>query len=385
MISRKEQKKLRDRAKVIDARFAELQTVITQEKRALNEDEQKEKADLIAEKQTIELRLLQDTIVQPNDENTKRDNARAFDDLIQGIASRNVPEELRHMVNEQGQIELRAGESVVQDSGSVGAITPLHIGSIIEPLEKGLILGKVGVKMQYGMDGAWQFPIVAGVEASIVGEDVAISDSKINIDKIAPSPKRVALKVPITYQADNRSAGMIMPIVVNQMVMGVTRTLNSWMFSQTKLAGTDGGCFVDPHTKLEASGDAWKDALALKGKVMSTGIVFDNTAAYVCSATKYAELESTPRDKGSGLMVIENGKINGYPVFMTEFIGDDVLGFGVFSYMLVGQFGTMRFVVDPFTQADKDRIVFTLNTEFDMLPLRKEAFGLVKDKAPLGK
>ena len=45
----------------------------------------------------------------------------------------------------------------------------------------------------------------------------------------------------------------------------------------------------------------------------------------------------------------------------------------------------MRFIVDPFTQADKDRIVFTLNTEFDMLPLRKEAFGILKDKAPEGK
>ncbi|WP_018109827.1 phage major capsid protein [Bacteroides propionicifaciens] len=381
-MTRKEKIKMRDRLKVINARFAEMDILITKDKRSLTEEENKEKDDLKNEKQSIELRLLQDSISVPGEENTTLTNARAFDEIVNGIAKRNVPEEYRHMVNEDMNIELRAGE--VQNSGSVGAITPLNIGTIIEPLEKGLILGKVGVKMQYGMSGSWQFPIVAGVVASIVGEDVAISDSKINIDKITPSPKRVSLKIPVTYQAENRSAGIIMPIVVNQMVMGVTRTLNSWMFSQTKQAGTEGGCFVEPKTELTATGNAWKDALALKGQVMSTGIVFDDTAAYVCSATKYAELESTPRDAGSGLMVIENGKINGYPVFMTEFIGDGVLGFGVFSYMLVGQFGTMRFVVDPFTQADKDRIVFTLNTEFDMLPLRKEAFGILKDKAPAG-
>lgn len=383
MISRKEQKKQRDRARAIDARFAEMESTITKENRSLNEAELKEKADLIAEKQSIELRLLQVTIAQPSEETTLRDNARAFEEIIQGIKARNVAEEYRHMLNEDGHIVLRAGD--VQDSGSVGAITPLHIGSIIEPLEKGLILGKVGVKMQYGMSGSWQFPVVAGVEATIVGEDVAISDSKINIDKIKPIPRRMGLRIPITYQADNRSAGMIMPLVVNQMVMGISRTLNSWMFSQTKQAGTDGGCFVDPFTKMDATGNAWKDAIALKGNVMKTGVVFDDSAAYVCSASKYAELESTPRDAGSGLMVIENGKINGFPVFITEFIGDDVLGFGVFSYMLVGQFGTMRFVVDPFTEAGKDRIVFTLNTDFDMIPLRKEAFGLLKDKAPAGK
>lgn len=271
----------------------------------------------------------------------------------------------------------------VQDTSTVSAITPLTIGDIIKPLEKGLILGKVGAKMQYGMDGAWQFPVVAGVEATVVGEDVEISDSKIDIDKIAPKPRRVSISIPVTYQAQNRSAGKLFSIVTEQIAMSLVRVLNKWMFSPTALAGTDGGCFVKPTTKITSTGNAWKDAIALQGGVMETGVEFEDAMpAYVCSASKYAELKATPRDVGSGLMVIEDGKIDGIPVFVTEFIGKGVLGFGIFSYILVGQFGTIRLTVDPYTQAKKDRIVFTLNTDFDMLPLRTEAFGILLDSTP---
>ena len=109
---------------------------------------------------------------------------------------------------------------------------------------------------------------------------------------------------------------------------------------------------------------------------MATGVEFgDGTAAYVCSATKYAELESTPRDAGSGKMVIENGNLNGFPVFVTEYVGEGVLGFGVFSYELVGQFGKTRLIYDPYTGAKKNLVYFVFNSDFDMLTLRTEAFG----------
>lgn len=362
-------KQKRDRIFEINTRIGELADSIETEKRELTPEEITERDGLVNERERIKLDLAREGVTL--DVPVEQTRALAFEDIVNGIRERAVPDEYRSFVENGKDIILRAG----QDSSTVGAITPLTIGDIIKPLEQGLILGKVGAKMQYGMDGAWQFPIVAGVEAKVVGEDVKVSDSKIDIDKIAPKPKRVSIRIPVTYQAQNRSAGRLLSIVQEQISMSLTRVLNRWMFEPTALSGTDGGCFVNPKTKLTSTGKAWKDAIALKGAVMKTGIVFDGSPAYVCSASTYADLESTPRDAGSGLMVIENGKINGFPVFITEFIGENILGFGVFSYMLVGQFGTLRLTVDPYTQADQDRIVFTLNTEFDMLPLRTEAFG----------
>lgn len=355
-------KQKRDRIQVINTEITELADKLETEKRSLTAEEITDRDNLVRERELLKLLLAKED--KPLPPETEKTRAMAFEEFIDEIKTRNMKHE----------IQLRD----VQDTSTVGAITPLTIGDIIKPLEKGLILSRVGVKMQYGMDGAWQFPVVAGVEAKIMGENAPVSDSKIDIDKIVPVPKRVTIRVPVTYQAQNRAAGKLFNIVTEQLAMSLERVLNRWMFAPVAPAGTDGGCFVNHATEITSTGNAWKDAIKLKGEVMKTGIVFDGTPAYVCSAAKYADLESTPRDAGSGLMVIENGKIAGFPVFITEYIEEDILGFGIFSYMLVGQFGTMRFTVDPFSQADRDRIVFTLNTDFDMLPLRKEAFGILK-------
>ena len=92
-----------------------------------------------------------------------------------------------------------------------------------------------------------------------------------------------------------------------------------------------------------------------------------------------AELEATPRDAGSGLMVVENGMIGGIPVFCTNEIDTDsasYVGFGIWSNELLGQFGDMRYIVDPTSLADEDSIKHTLNGEWSMTTVRKEAFVL---------
>lgn len=368
-------KQKRDRVIVINNTLREMAERVKTEERAMTDDEQKERELLVREREILKTELVAgDQSFVPIEQKTR---GQAFGELIAGMKNRSIPEDYREYVEEE-TILIRD----VQDTSTVGAITPITISDIIEPLEKGFILPKVGVKVQTGVVGQVDFPIVAGVEASVYGEDVEINDTKIDIDKISLNPKRVAISVPVTNQAQNKSGNRLFEIVRKQIGLSLTRVLNHWAFSPTAFTGTEGGCFTDPKNTLTSTGNAWKDAIALKGAVMKEGVILDDSVAYVCSASKYAELEATPRDAGSGLMVIVDGKINGIPVFITEYIGEGVLGFGVFSYMVVAQFGTMRMTVDPYTQAKKDRIVFTLNADFDMLSLRKEAFAVLKDATP---
>lgn len=377
MFTRKEKKQMRDRIFEINTRIGEMADNLEKEKRSLTPEEIDERNALVQEKEILQLRLNQDGTQRSQQELS---NERAFAQTIAGIYSGSeIPEECRSLIVDGRGIEIPATRDVIQNTASVQPLVPLTIGDIIQPLEKGLILDKVGLKMQYGLVGAWQFPIVAGIEATIEDENAEVNDTKIDISKISPSPKRVSLAIPVSNRAIDQSNNALLSIVQTQMSMGLARLLNKWMFSRTKVtAKASEGCFVNPTTK-ETYTDSikWKDAVMLKGKVMKTGVIFDGTPAFVCSATTYADLESTPRDTGSGLMVIENGKINGFPVFITEYIGDDALGFGIFSYQLVGQFGKMRMVVDPYTGAKKNLVYFVFNTDFDMLTLRPEAFGIL--------
>lgn len=386
VLTRKEKKRLRDRASEINARFVEMASLIESEKRSMTPEEVEEKDALKVEKDAIELRLLQSQHGVLTQEQISND--RAFDMMLGAIIHGKPLEDetLRSLITQDGG---KAGMLVphtrdIQDTSTVDALVPLTIGDTIEPLEKGMILHKLGMKMQYGMTGAWQFPIVAGVEATLEGENVEISDTTIDISKIAPSPKRAAIAIPVSNRAINQSNGVIRQIVVTQIPKAVARLLNKWMFSPAKITSiASDGCFVNPKTKIE--GDLnWDNVVALECDVMATGVnMEDATGAYVCTAKVYAKLKTTSKDKGSGQMLIDSdGKMNGYPVYVTEYVKENTLNFGVFSYEMVGQFGNASLIYDPYTGAKKNLVYFIYNADFDMLTLRSEAFGTLTVELP---
>ena len=383
-MNKKEIKKSRARIAEINVRLGEMADMLETQKRSLTNDEIVEKEALVQEKEILQLRMERAISGVQVPEQEMRAEAVFAGAVASFVHNRSLPEGCEGVMDGNTiEVPLTRADTI-QDSSTVTPLIPLTIGEIIQPLEKGLILDKVGCKMQYGLVGDWVLPVVAGIEATIEDENAEVADTKIDITKIKPSPKRVSLAIPVSNRAIDQSNNALLEIVRTQMVMGLQRLLNKWMFQTTKITSkASDGCYVAaaaaPVVTTDAGvGFSWKDVIALKGAVMKTGVVFDGTAAYVCSATTYAELEATPKDSGSGLMVLENGKINGYPVFMTEYIGDGVLGFGIFNYELVGQFGKMHMIVDPYTGAKKNLIYFVLNTDFDMLTVRTEAFAIAK-------
>lgn len=383
-MNKKEIKKSRARIAEINTRLGEMADMLETQKRSLTTDEISEKDALIQEKEILQLRMERAIAGVQVPEQEMKAEAVFAGAVASFVHNRSLPEGCEGVMNGNTiEVPLTRADTI-QDSSTVTPLIPLTIGEIIQPLEKGLILDKVGCKMQYGLVGDWVLPVVAGIEATIEDENAEVADTKIDITKIKPSPKRVSLAIPVSNRAIDQSNNALLEIVRTQMVMGLQRLLNKWMFQTTKITSkASDGCYVAAAaypvvTTAAGVGFSWKDVIALKGAVMKTGVVFDGTAAYVCSATTYAELEATPKDAGSGLMILENGKINGYPVFMTEYIGDGVLGFGIFNYELVGQFGKMHMIVDPYTGAKKNLIYFVLNTDFDMLTVRTEAFAIAK-------
>lgn len=276
----------------------------------------------------------------------------------------------------------RAAANIINTAGAA-PLVPITIGEIIKPLEKGLILDKVGCKMQYGLTGDFVLPIVSGVEATIEDENAEVNDSKIDIASLKPSPKRVSLSIPVSNDAVDQTNNALRSIVIEGISKALERLLNKWQFSPTKItAKASDGVFVKTDPDLTfATTPSWKDACKLKGTILKAGIPSDGTICYVCSATMQAELESTPREAGDSRMIMEDGKINGCPVYITEYIGEDTLGCGVFSYSLIGQFGEMRLTVDPYTGVKKNVTYFVLNTKYDQIQVRKEAFAIAKKAA----
>jgi len=277
-------------------------------------------------------------------------------------------------------IQLRA--SALIDKADAQPLVALTIGDIIGPLEKGMVLDKVGCHIQTGLTEDWAYPVVEAVEATVAGESVAISDSDIEISAVKPTPQRVAVTVPVTRTALAMTDERLYEIVTSSLQKAIQRTLNNWMFARTAIASGINGLFVNPTTVKKFTGaPTYADVCGLVGAVDGTGIVPSATAAFVMNNAMRATLKSTPRVNGGERMIIENDMIDGVPVFVTEYASEGTIEYGYFSYALVGQFGDSTLIVDPYTLAKKNQVQFTLNSFWDIKPARAQAFGVLEANA----
>ena len=287
---------------------------------------------------------------------------------------------VRDAINKGGvenTIQLRA--SALVDKADAQPLVALTIGDIIGPLEKGMVLDKVGCHIQTGLTDDWAYPVVEAVEASVAGETVAISDSDIEISAVKPTPTRVAVSVPVTRTALAMTDDRLYEIVTSSLQKAIQRTLNNWMFARTAIASGVNGLFVNPSTiKTYKTAVAYTDVCQLVGAVDSTGIVPSATAAFVMNNAMRATLKATPRVSGGDRMIIENDMIDGVPVFVTEYAPANTIYYGYFSYALVGQFGDSTLIVDPYTLVKKNQVQFTLNSFWDIKPARPQAFGVLE-------
>ena len=267
--------------------------------------------------------------------------------------------------------------------GSVNPIVPLTVGELIKPLEEGLIIGKLGMRMPTGLRGRYESTIVGTVDCTLEDEGAETEDSTIDLDSIAADHQRISAKVSVTRQALFQSDRRLEAIIKEQMIKGLTRIINHIMLSPDKFNAKARikGPFVDLKAKataLSAPGNkSFKELNVMKAGLLGKGV----TSQYMCyvmtEGTK-AELEATPKDAGSGIMVIENDRLCGLPVYCSHYIGEDYIGLGDWSYQLLGLFDQISMIVDPYTLAGQDKVRFVINANYGTMTYRPEAFALAK-------
>ncbi len=354
-------------------RISEIADTCEKEQRERTEAETKEYNALVRENQLLQMKMQAAAAEQ------LRDNP-------------NTEEEVNRIIREnmssgkQTQIVLMRDLVMVADA-SAGGIVPVKIQDILDPLVEGLILDKVGLPMPTGLAGDYVWPTYETVEATIVGEGVALTDTKITMSKLTAVPQRVGIAIPVTRQSMNQTEGVLEMIVKKLMPLAVSKLLNKILFSTTKV--TNATTLVGPFVNKVATATnfsevpTFKDFNNLKAKVLATGIDGDNLCWVMTKAQK-AIAEATPKDAGSGIMVCENDHIAGLPVFTTSYIGEGYVGLGDWRYQPMGLFGDISFIIDPYSQARKDAVDFVLNVNYGTTTLRSEAFALAKVQAAAG-
>ena len=273
--------------------------------------------------------------------------------------------------------------SFVSADGSVNPIVPLTVGEIIKPLEEGTIIGKLGMRMPTGLRGRYESTVVGTVECTVEDEGAETEDSTIDLDSISADNQRISAKVSVTRQALFQSDYKLEAIIKEQMVKGLARIINHIMLSpdkynaKTRIQGPFVALKAKAKTLSAFGAKTFKELNVLKSGLLGIGLTSEHMCYVMTEATK-AELEATPKDAGSGIMVIENDRLCGLPVYCSHFIGNDYIGLGSWMYQLCGLFDQISMVVDPYTLAGQDKVRFVINANYGTATYRQDAFALAK-------
>lgn len=369
-------RELLDRYQANCDRIGQIADLCEKEKRERTEAETSEYNALVRDNQMLEMRMRAITTAAAVDARNRIDADR--------VVRENVA------AGRQTEIRLVRDMVMVADAAA-GGIIPIQIQDILKPLEEGLILNKVGLSMPTGLAGEYVWPVYEAVEASIVGEGVALSDTSIEMSKLTASPERIGIAIPVSRETINQTSGLIETIVRELMPAAVARLINRILFSTTKVSGATNlvGPFVAAlSTKVTLSSvPTFKELNAMKAKVLETGIDGEHLC-WTMTKSMAAILEGEPVNaKGVFKPIIENGTMCGLPVFTTNCMRNgttEYIGLGDWRYQPMGLFGQMSFIVDPYSQARKNAVDFVLNADYGTKTLRPEAFLIGEVAAAAG-
>lgn len=375
----KEKREAQKRYNEIAEEFRAMADTLEKEKRGYTADEQKHVDELRAEQDRISARLRSEKLTEiltPAQSAAQR--LAEAERAIRENVKRGVSTTIR-LVRED---PLAPAEPTITDINvaNAGNIVRINLQDVLMPLQEGLILDKVGLPLMTGLVGEYVWPVASMVEATIGGDNMELTEQKISLSALKAVPDTIGVTCGVTRRTINQSGGIIETIVKNLLPMAVAKALNKAMFGTTAATGATNlvGPFIGKTPTMIAK--TYADINKLKAAVLKSGVEGEHMAWVMTKSTK-AILEATSKDAGSGIMICENDMIAGIPVFTTEFIGDDYIGIGDFTYQPVGQFGDFSFIVDPYTEARKDVVQFTLHVDFGTKTLRSDAFVLGKFKA----
>ena len=357
-------------------RISEIADTCEREQRERNEAEDAEYKALSRENQVLQMRMHALAVESNTQQNVDTD------------------EVLREMLlNKNSKVTISLMREVTPQTTAALAdtgIIPVQEQEMLKPIRLGLIYDKVGLNIRSGLIGTLRWPKHSKAVASFADEAERLTDSQIDWGKLETSGHRLGIAIPVTREELEDSHGIVENVVKEEMPAAIVDEINAALFTTTKdYTAKDGstkqrkvyGPFVkaaETVTNFAASVPTRKELLKIVSGVASKVKMI--APCWIMTEAMKAELRDVKVDAGSGRFLCENDMILGYPVFTTEAIGADYIGFGDWSYQAAGFFGAMNLVVDPYTLARNNSVDFVLNTRFGTVTLRDEAFVLGKIK-----
>jgi len=229
---------------------------------------------------------------------------------------------------------------------------------------------RAGAQALPGLVGNVSIPAFTAASAfGWLAEDADSADTQPVTGAVTFSPKTVSGSVPITRRLLKQSSPAIEMLIRDDLVKGAAVAIDKGAIQGTGLLGQPTGIVivsgVNTETITVPGQPTWANLVNFEVAVATDNALL-GALRYIVTPAVAGFCKSTPKDAGSGLFLMENSQINGYPAEMTTQVPANGIIFGDFSALLVGFWGVLDINVDVSTKAASGGIVLRAFQDCDI-------------------
>lgn len=264
-----------------------------------------------------------------------------------------------------------------------------------EALRNAMLGTKLGVRYLDGLQGNLAVVKNGGATAAWYAEEAAASKDKPVYARVTMSPKRLQVIQGVTYDILHQSSLAVDRLIMDDLTTAHASALDAAIFAGSGTSGEPTGVIAASGVNSVAidtnGGPITYDALVQ----METEVAIDNallaSLAYVSNAKVQGKLKTIPQIAGYPVYLLNDGKVNSYPFYMTNSVpsnlkkGSSQSGvlsaalFGAWSEILVGGWGGLQFILDPYSAKENGVLEISAAAYHDVLVRRPEAFCKIVD------
>lgn len=266
----------------------------------------------------------------------------------------------------------------------------------IEALRAKLVLSQLGAFFMSGLVGNVPLAKGSALSASWGGEVGEVAAVKKTFTKEAMTPKRLAITTAYSRQLLEQTSGDIDRLIMLDMI-----NAHSAALEKAAIAGggsnEPSGILATPgigSVVIGAGGGAinWAKLVELETKVAGNNADLGNLG-YLTNSKVMGALKTIERAANTARFLYDNKESNGYKVVVTNNVpanltkvnGENTVEnlsamiFGNFADLLIGQWGGLDVIVDPYSLKKVGEVETTINAFHDVALRRVESFAVCKD------
>jgi HK97 family phage major capsid protein len=321
-----------------------------------------------------------------------RVEGRAFTDADLEVIDAGKAESRKAGVSVQGDIilpvEFRADILAGTDTQGAEVVATDKLG-ILAPLRENLVMAKAGAEIITGLVGDVSIPVYAKAQAGWATEVGASTDVGAGFTDVAMSPLRLTAYMDVSKRFMIQDSASAEALLKKEIVRAIAGRLEATIWGTTAaVAGTNpGGFFASGYTSVIDGAVAWGDIVDLEASVDANDALL-GSLSYVTNAAGRGILKQLAKEDGYPTYFMDpDGTMNGYPVHVTNHVPKLVTNteqgivFANFADYVIGQWGGVDLLVDPYTQAGTGQVRLVINAYFDAKPRRAASFALGSFKA----